>query len=42
MKSSDLDKDGTIDEEEWRKFINKHRKEFWGVRKAKRNWFTGN
>ena len=34
MKSSDLDKDGKIDEGEWRKFINKHRKEFWGVRNA--------
>ena len=34
MKSSDLDKDGQIDEEEWRKFINKHRKEFWGAQNA--------
>ena len=34
MKDSDLDKGGKIDEEEWRKFINKHRKEFWGVRNA--------
>ena len=34
MEKSDLNRDGLIDEREWRKYVNEHRKEFLGVRNA--------
>ena len=34
METSDINKDGMIEYQEWREYVNDHRREFWGVQNA--------